>query len=179
MIVLCRHGATDGNLAGAFLSSGDPPLNALGRTQSERLRAALFAMKFGVAFASPMRRCVETLAIVAPDVPSSVREELREIGFGEWEGRTVEWLEIHDPDGVARRRSDPASFRPAGGESFLDVARRLHPFVEALRSRTAGDALVVAHRGTLGVLERLLRGLPTGSREVTPLELGEYRLLTE
>ena len=178
MIVLCRHGATDGNAAGAFLSSGDPPLNALGRTQSERLRAALLAMKFDVAFASPMRRCVETLAIVAPDVPSAVREELREIAFGAWEGRTLEWLEVHDPEALARRRADPASFRPAGGESFRDVARRLRPFVETLRSRAAGEALVVAHRGTLGVLERLLRGLSIESRAVTPLEPGEYRVLT-
>jgi alpha-ribazole phosphatase len=178
MFVLCRHGATDGNAAGAFLSSGDPPLNPLGRSQSERLRAALLAMKFDVAFASPMRRCVETLAIVAPEVPSAVREELREVGFGAWEGRTPEWLAVHDPEGVARRKVDPASFRPAGGESFRDVARRLQPFVETLRSPATGDALVVAHRGTLGVLERLLRGLAIESREVTPLEPGEYRVLT-
>jgi hypothetical protein len=37
---------------------------------------------------------------------------------------------------------------------------------------------VVAHRGTLGVLERLLRKLPIDSPTVVPLEPGEYRIIT-
>jgi hypothetical protein len=37
--------------------------------------------------------------------------------------------------------------------------------------------LVIGHRGTLGVLERLLRGLPLDSKSVTPLEPGEFRRL--
>lgn len=179
VIVLCRHGATDANVAGAFLSTNDPPLNALGREQSERARVALRDASPHVAFTSPMRRCVQTLEIVAPQIARTVCEELREIAFGTWEGRTIDWLERHEPEAVARRRRDPVSFRPPGGESFADVARRLLAFAGVARAAAARGVIVVGHRGTLGVLERLLRGVPLDARDVVPLEPGEVRVIEE
>jgi len=176
-IVLCRHGATDGNVAGGFLSCADPPLNAIGREQSERAHAALRGLAFDAGFSSPMRRCVETLAIVAPQTPHRFDEALREVDFGAWEGRTIEWLEANDAAGVARRRRDPVTFRPAGGESFYDASHRLRPFADRVRELTGKSILIVGHRGSLGVLERLLRGLPLESRDVEPLEPGEFRIL--
>ena len=176
-IVLCRHGATDGNVAGGFLSRRDPPLNALGRKQSERAHAALHEIAFDVGFSSPMRRCLETLEIVAPRTPHRSDEALREVDFGAWEGRTIEWLEENDAVGVARRRRDPVSFRPARGESFHDASLRLRPFADGLRGLALANVLIVGHRGSLGVLERLLRGLPLDARDVVPLEPGEYRLI--
>ncbi len=176
-IVLCRHGATDGNVAGGFLSRRDPPLNVLGREQSERAHAVLREIAFDLGFSSPLRRCVETLEILAPHVPHRHDEALREVDFGAWEGRTIQWLEANDADGVAQRRRDPVSFRPDGGESFRDVSHRLRPFVDALRRLALNNVVIVGHRGSLGVLERLLRGLPLDSRDVVPLEPGEYRTL--
>lgn len=177
-IVLCRHGATDGNAAGAILSRNDPSLNRLGREQSERAHAALRGVAFDRAFSSPMRRCVETLAIVAPQVPYCCDERLREVDFGTWEGRTLEWLEINEPGGLAHRRRDPVHFRPPNGESFADKSLLLRPFAGELRQLKARHVLVVAHRGTLGVLERILRDLPLESQDVTPLEPGEFHVVT-
>jgi alpha-ribazole phosphatase len=175
VIVLCRHGATDANVAGAFLSNDDPPLNAIGRAQCARARDALTGVEFQTAFCSPMLRCVQTVEIVAPRVPRRVLDALREVDFGQWEGRTLQWLLEHDPAGVARRRGDPVRFRPPGGESFSDASERLLEVAAALRSEAS--ALVVGHRGTLGVLERLLRDVPLDSREVIPLEPGEFRIV--
>lgn len=158
-------------------SKDDPPLNALGRAQSERLNDAFAAMPIEIAFASPMRRCIETLAIAAPGVAWNACDALREIDFGAWDGHTLEWIETHDSHAIRRRRRDPLHFRPPGGESFLDLSHRLLPFVDTMRARAAGTSLVVAHRVTLGVLERLLRELPVDSREVVPLEPGEFHIL--
>ncbi|HEY1653644.1 MAG TPA: histidine phosphatase family protein [Candidatus Tumulicola sp.] len=177
MIVLCRHGATDANAGGAFLSKNDPPLNAIGRAQSRRARVALHHTHFAVTPCSPMLRCIQTLEIVAPYAAPIACDELREIDFGSWDGRTLEWIERHDPEGLARRRADPVRFRPPGGESFLDVADRLLPFAQRTRARAGDGVLVVAHRGSLGVLERLLRDVALDSRDVPPLEPGEYRIV--
>jgi|HubBroStandDraft_2_1064218.scaffolds.fasta_scaffold711530_1 alpha-ribazole phosphatase len=177
-IALCRHGATDGNVAGGFLSHRDLPLNARGREQSERAHAALSELQFGAGFSSPMRRCIETIEIVAPQTPYRCDDALREVHFGAWEGRTLEWLEANDPAGVASRGRDPVAFRPDGGESFLDVSLRLRPFAGDLRALAeVKTVVIVGHRGSLGVLERLLRGLPLESRDVVPLEPGEFRIL--
>ena len=124
-----------------------------------------------------MRRCVQTLDIVAPGIAPNARDELREIAFGSWEGRTLEWLERHEAAAVASRRRDPVSFRPPGGESFADVAQRLLAFTGMVRSAAPRGVIVVGHRGTLGVLERLLRDLPLRAPGVVPLEPGELRFI--
>jgi alpha-ribazole phosphatase len=175
VIVLCRHGATQQNQAGAFLSRTDVPLSSLGREQAERLRDALREIPFEHCYCSPMYRCLETREIAVPGVPFEACDALREVDFGDWEGKTVDWLERYEAHALAQRRRDPVNFRPPHGENFADVARRVQPFLASLdRQRTT---LILAHRGTLGVVERLLRGLPLESRAVTGLEPGEFRTI--
>ncbi|MBV8117379.1 MAG: histidine phosphatase family protein [Candidatus Eremiobacteraeota bacterium] len=175
-IVLCRHGVTDANAAGTFLSRENPPLNAEGRKQSEHAYAALRALDFRRGFCSPMRRCIETFEIVAPDVAYRREAALREVDFGSWEGKTLEWLALHDAAGLAQRKRDPVTFRPPGGESFADASQRLRAVAHAVM-QLDGNVLIVAHRGSLGVLERLLRGIPLESRAVAPLEPGEFHII--
>jgi len=122
-----------------------------------------------------MRRCLETREIVAAALPYEVEEGLREVHFGEWEGKTLEWLERHEAERLALRRRSPVGFRPPGGESFEDTVPRLRMVVEKIGATT--PTLIIGHRGTLGVLERLLRGLPLDSQRVTPLEPGEFRVI--
>lgn len=122
-----------------------------------------------------MRRCLETCGIAVPALRLSICDDLREVAFGQWEGKTLDWLERYDSERLEQRRRDPVNFRPPGGESFADVAVRLRSFVALLDFR--GVTLIVAHRGTLAVLERLLRGLPLDAR-LTPLEPGELRILS-
>jgi broad specificity phosphatase PhoE len=122
-----------------------------------------------------MRRCLESREIVAPATPYEVEDALREIDFGSWEGQTLAWLEAHEPGALERRRRDPIAFRPPQGESFADVAVRLRELAANLTA--CQGVLVVGHRGTLGVLERLLRGLPLESQTVAPLGTGEFRVL--
>ena len=124
-----------------------------------------------------MRRCIETSEIAVPGLECVVEPALREIDFGTWEGRMREWIEEHDPVGLAQRGRDPVHFRPEGGESFVDVAQRLRQFAERV-AREPGNVLVIAHRGSLGVLERLLCGLPLESQAVNPLEPAQFREIT-
>ncbi|HEY1429589.1 MAG TPA: histidine phosphatase family protein [Candidatus Tumulicola sp.] len=177
MIVLCRHGATDANAGGAFLSASDPPLNQLGATQASLAADALRDAGFNLVVTSPKLRCRQTCAIVAPSIEARVDTRLIEVNFGEWEGRTKAWLEEHEADALRRRRESPVHFTPPGGESFAQVAVRLRPLADELRDDRADRILVVAHRGTLGVLERLLRGVSLDSQTVVPMEPGEFRTL--
>ena len=122
-----------------------------------------------------MRRCLETREIAAAALSFEIDDALREIHFGEWEGKTLEWLERNDSERLASRRRNPVAFRPPGGESFEDTAPRLRAVAERIPPETA--TLVIGHRGTLGVLERILRDLPLDSPSITPLEPGEFRVI--
>jgi broad specificity phosphatase PhoE len=172
-LVLCRHGATDHNLAMRFLSTTDVPLGARGRAQSERLREALASFDFKRCLVSPMRRCLETGEIAVPELPFEIEPALREVDFGEWEGHTLEWVEERTPELLAARRQNPVAFRPPGGESIEDASARLRPLAEKLRSHHA--MLVIGHRISLGILERLLRDLPLDSKDVAGLAPAEFR----
>jgi broad specificity phosphatase PhoE len=176
VIVLLRHGTTDLNASGRFLSRADPPLNAEGRVQAQAVRNEIERYGPGRVMVSPALRARETAALAVPDVAPEPRAELREIDFGTWEGCTLAEVAEVAPDAVAARRRDPVDFRPPEGESFRDVAVRLQSLVRDLR-QAEGNVLVVAHRGTLGVLERLLRGLDLRDPSVHPIEPGCFRMV--
>jgi probable phosphoglycerate mutase len=125
---------------------------------------------------SPMRRCLETREIVAPHISFAVEPALREVHFGDWEGRTLEWVESRCPELLAQRRRDPVRFRPPGGESFEDAAGRLRELAASVRD--GPPTLVIGHRVTLGILERLVRELPLDSAEVMPLEPAEFTIVS-
>jgi broad specificity phosphatase PhoE len=120
-----------------------------------------------------MQRCLQTRELVAPAMAFEVEPALREVDFGSWEGMTLQWAQRHAPELLAARRRDPVRFRPPGGESIEDAAIRLRPFAEELRERER--TLVIGHRLSLGILERLLRGLSLDSKLVLQLEPGEFR----
>ena len=176
-IILCRHATTAANVENRFLSHTDLPLNDEGRRQSLLLGERLRAMRIERCFVSPMKRCIETLSLALPQCkPMLVRQELREIDFGEWELLAPEDIDARWPGALAQRRKLPVQFRPPGGENFADVAVRLTPLLEELHD---GSILIVSHRGTLGVLERLLRGLPLDYREIAPMEPSGLHVLSE
>lgn len=160
-----------------YLSTTDLPLGGRGRTQCERLRDTIGSLGFERCLVSPMRRCLETREIVAASIPFAVEPALREVDFGAWEGRTPEWVERNDPQGLARRRSDPVNFEPPGGESIARAALRIAPLAQRLRNEPH-STLVIGHRISLGILERLLRGLPLDAR-IDGLEPAEFRVVRE
>jgi probable phosphoglycerate mutase len=75
---------------------------------------------------------------------------LVEIGFGAWEGFTLEEMARTAPDAVAAREADKWNFVPPGGESYAMLAARIGRWLDAV----AEDCVVVAH----GAVGRVLRG---------------------
>jgi broad specificity phosphatase PhoE len=158
-----------------FLSTTDVSLGTRGRAQSERLREAFASFAFERCLVSPMRRCLETREIAVPNLPFEIEAGLREVDFGEWEGHTLESVQERTPELLAARRRNPVAFRPPGGESIEDASLRLGPLAARLQSQQA--TLVIGHRISLGILERLLRDLPLGSKEVAGLDPAEFRVV--
>ena len=75
-------------------------------------------------------------------------DRLKELSFGEWEGRTWEDLKRREPEAIAARRRDTWGFVPPGGESYAMLLDRLSPWLAGL----AEDSVVVAHGGVARAL---------------------------
>jgi probable phosphoglycerate mutase len=83
---------------------------------------------------------------------------LREITFGNWEGRTLDEIRAATPDQVAARERDKWGYRHPGGESYTELAERLTPWLAALKRPT----VIAAHGGTGRVLWIELIGMDPG-----------------
>ena len=167
-LFLVRHGQTAWNLEGRIQGHTDIPLNEVGRSQINRLSAALAAMPFAVAYSSDLSRCSAAARTLLGerDIPLHLMPELREQFYGEWEGLTYAQIEVQYPSQFDRLMTGDPTFAPPGGESVDGLVQRVGGIRDQL-SRAAddagGDVLVVAHSVSLRALVVALLDLPTGS----------------
>jgi alpha-ribazole phosphatase len=107
-------------------------------------------------YASPLRRCAELARLIAGE---RVRFDARlaEMDFGEWELRS--WDAI-GRDAVDAWNADLLHHRPGGGESLLQVARRVAAFQADLCTSGEPEALIVCHAGTMRLLAAMQGGVP-------------------
>jgi probable phosphoglycerate mutase len=155
-----RHGLTDWNIEGRLQGGHDIPLNDRGRVQAAQCADILrdLFVRDGREpsklhyVSSPLVRASETMDIVRKGLglppQGYARERLQEIAFGEWEGLTYLDVIKRDKEVVDRRESGKWLFRPPGGETYEEVARRVGDWYETLDR----DTVVTAHGGTARAL---------------------------
>jgi probable phosphoglycerate mutase len=161
-LYLVRHGQTDFSLANRFCGSIDPPLNATGRKMADALAARYGDEKWTAIYASPRIRTQETAAPTAKRAGVEVRIEdgLREIAYGEWEGRPEAEVEASDGERFRAWAAHPGKVAPPGGENGAEIAARALAAIDAIRGRHPdGKVLVVSHKATLRVLICALMGI--------------------
>jgi probable phosphoglycerate mutase len=160
---LVRHGATDWGDAGRFLGWSDVPLNALGRRQAGRLGERLAGERFSSVWSSDLRRASDTARLAVGGATPDRR--LRELDFGEMEGRRWEECSIETQEGLIAFDG----FRAPGGESVAELRNRVLAFAGDLRS---GDHLLFTHAGVIRILLREAdrdRHVPPGTLEQVAL----------
>ncbi len=136
---LLRHGEPEGGLR--YRGCGiDDPLSAAGWAQMWAAVGTPEQWPWQRVASSPLRRCRAFAAALAEraGLPLQVVADLREIGFGQWEGRNKAEARALDPAAWDAFYADPVAHPPPGAEP-----------VEAFRQRVAAAywALVAAHRG--------------------------------
>lgn len=147
-LVFLRHGVTrhTGNRRFSGPGGDDPGLTEEGLVQAERAAAAL-ARDGGIdtILASPMRRTRETATAVetALGLTASVEDDFRECAFGAWDGLTLAEVEERWPDELGRWLTSMDVAPPGGGESIVEVQRRLESALVRTLSAYAGLTVVV------------------------------------
>ena len=144
--LLIRHGHTNaigqqlcGRAAGVQLSTE-------GRTQATRLGARLASHRLAAIYSSPLERAVETARAIAAHQQADVElcEDLTEIDFGTWTGKTFAELAT-DAGWLAFNTRRSTAIVPAG-ECAPDVQGRIVRALERLGRRHAGETIaVVSH----------------------------------
>jgi 2,3-bisphosphoglycerate-dependent phosphoglycerate mutase len=171
-LILIRHGETADNAIGRLQGQRDVPLSDIGRAQAERLAARLLAAYSATSsllpgppdavFTSDLSRASETAQIACRNLgflslPAPIElRELRERGFGDWEGL--------DSAGVRARRA-AGEIDPPNGETDEMVWQRMLQGLDRI-ARAAREsekpfvAMVFGHGGSLRMLIRRALNAP-------------------
>jgi alpha-ribazole phosphatase len=147
-LVLIRHAEVEASLLGRIYGSLDPALSPAGRAHAEALSAWLRPVRLDALHSSPSRRAQETAAPLARErhLQVALHPGLRDIDFGEWEGRSFEELERDEPELYRSWMTQPTQLRFPGGEDFREVKARVLAALGEIRSNASAAALV-AHGG--------------------------------
>jgi alpha-ribazole phosphatase len=158
-LLLLRHAQIDrshaGQLIGATDVPRDPAAEATLRTSADRV----LRWTPQACCCSPMLRCRQTAAAVAPNLPLHVDPDLREIDFGRWETRVFADVVAHDAALLDRWAAFDPDFAFPGGERVGDFLQRVRAAAERLAHSEAETVLVVAHGGVIRTMICLLLGL--------------------
>ena len=129
-LILIRHGQTRGNLERRYIGCRtDEPLCEAGVAA---LRTRTYPPAARV-FASPMRRCLETAALIYPGVEPELVEDFRECDFGAFEG--MNYAELNGRADYQAWIDSGGELPFPGGESRAAFAARCARACEALMAR--------------------------------------------
>ena len=116
----------------------DPPLTSEGLTMAEAFADAYRTTPWAAIYSSPLERARATAAPLARliSLPVETREELAELDYGDWDGRTTEDISRDHHVDYERWSADPAWNPPNGGESAIALAQRMTHVIEEIAARS-------------------------------------------
>lgn len=180
---LVRHGQIRQHEEPIFLGRTDVPLGEEGLRQAEEAarELALRPMQISCVYTSPLSRAVQTAGAIAAAIGKETETVagFSEMSLGPWDGRYIREIREEEPAAFEARGRDLFAFKTGpGSENFFDLQyRAVRALKKILQEDPALDLMIVAHKGTLRVLENNLLGKRAEDPWQT-IETGGWRLLT-
>ena len=149
-LILIRHAQTAWNTRRSFQGSSDTPLSEVGQEQARLLGERLKKKKIDRIISSPKQRAMETARAIAAHHGLMVEAEecLREIDFGDWEGKNFDDLEAEGDIRLSYYRRDRNYYGFPGEGSLFNGRSRIGKFLEELKLKyweTDATIVLVGH----------------------------------
>lgn len=177
-LFLLRHGEVEERYHRVFGGRIDMELSPRGHKQARALASYVCRSPIDVIYASPMRRAQQTLAPLAAHCakPAVVKQEFREVDFGDWTGLT--WEQVHSQFGVSAfewlDKIEKAAI--ANAESGATFRARVEPALRQIVREHAGQSVaILCHGGVIRMMLSILLDWPLPS--MASFEI-EYASLT-
>ncbi len=185
-IILVRHGETDWNKQGRFQGQIDIPLNQNGKAQAKAASGFLKNISIQKAFSSSLSRPRETAQIILkehPGIEITLKDNLKEIGHGKWEGKLESEINSDWPDLLKTWKIFPDKVQMPDGETIKEVSTRsITGWIEICKNlKNDETALVVAHDAVnktilchlLGLTPSEIWMIKQGNGGITVIDLSE------
>jgi len=152
---LLRHPEPEDSARGRCYGSMDVALSPDGIRHARSVADALAQTTFAAIYTSPRQRCTQAAQILAVGRTCAVETvaALRELDFGELEGRTYDEIAAMYPDVYQEWMERPTETQFPGGERFSEMHARVIAATRDLRSRHAGQSIaLVTHGGVIRII---------------------------
>jgi len=152
IVDLIRHGEPEGGRRYRGYNIDDPLTE---KGWSQMWNAVGDFSEWGVIVTSPLQRCRAFAEALGEKlgIPVVVEDNLKEVGFGSWEGKTPDELKTSNTEEFDAFYDDPVNNRPEGAESLDEFIRRVVVVYERVVGVYSGKRLlIVAHAGVIRAL---------------------------
>ncbi len=164
-LYLLRHGETTYSRTGGYCGDLDPDLTDNGQKMAEAFAEAHKGIDWDAVFVSPMKRTIATATPLceASGMEMQLRDGLRELRYGKWEGLSNEFVKANYSEDYLRWLTEPAWNPPTGGETAVQLASRASFAIADIQEQyPSGNVLVVSHKATIRVILCSLLGIDMG-----------------
>ena len=155
-VYLVRHGQVNGYEDFPIYGHTDAGLTETGILQMKLMAERLRLVELDAVFSSDLERAVTGARLIAAhhDVSFHIVAELREMHFGQWEGRTMKEIRERFPGELKKRQENLVDYEvPGGGESIGRFSERIMRCFDRIRAEQEGkDMAIVAHGGVNRVI---------------------------
>jgi probable phosphoglycerate mutase len=173
-LVLVRHGETEWSATGRHTSRTDVALTERGEQLARALGRRLEELGIvpTACLSSPRRRAVDTARLAGLGDGLVTDERLRELDYGEYEGRTTADIRSERPSWNLFRDGCP------GGETLAQAGRRADDLLAALAPEEGeGDVALVGHGHFSRILGARYIGLPAADARYLALSTASICIL--
>jgi probable phosphoglycerate mutase len=173
-VYITRHGTTEWNIKRILQGWGDSNLTEDGIMRAIKLGEKLQNVKFDMIYSSPQNRALETAKLIRGNrnIKIETTVNIRELGFGIWEGMCIDDIANKYPEEFSIYNNDPVRFVPMKGESYEELFKRINIFIDEIKSKKYENILVVTHGVTIKALIANIKGLPLEEFSKLPVYTG-------
>lgn len=147
IIYMLRHSETEFSKLKNVCGVSDPPLSEEGIVRAQHRAHVLRNLRFSAAYSSPLKRCFQTLGIMRPGMAYEIDQRLREINFGELEGRHIPEVFHVKKDTPDAYEDDWKTYHFPGGDNMVDYFERAGETVREIAAQPNDAILLVTHNG--------------------------------
>ena len=160
-IYIARHGETKWNIEGRMQGFKNSDLTQRGISDARSLGESLKDIDFDCIYSSPLGRALDTAKYIRQDDNTKIilDDSLKELNLGLWEGMTHEEIKEKYPIQYNNFREHPESFESQGGESFLELIKRVEKGLNnIIKDENHENILIVTHTCVIKAISIIIKG---------------------
>jgi broad specificity phosphatase PhoE/8-oxo-dGTP pyrophosphatase MutT (NUDIX family) len=148
-LYLIRHAESLSNIQDIMIGSSQGELTENGKGQAQMLASHLTKFRIDLIISSSLQRAMDTARLINKklNIPLGFTTLLNERALGELTG-----IRREDYQRLLTDQTDKLNFRPKGGESFMDVSKRVKQFLVYVLTLREENILIVTHGRFLKIL---------------------------